>query len=77
MSENKIGTTGDGIEPDRIDIASEDSVRAWAEKLDATEMQVRDAVEAAGDRATDVELYLKGSRSSTNTDRIEETDGKA
>ena len=77
MTENKIATTGDGVQPDRIDIASEDSVRAWAEKLDATEMQVRDAVEAAGDRATDVELYLKGSRSSTNTDRIEETDGKA
>jgi hypothetical protein len=67
----------DGIQPDRIDLNSEDELKAWAEKLDVTQSQIRDAVAAAGDRATDVEMYLKGSRSSTNTDRVDEVDEKS
>ena len=35
-------------------------------------MQLHDAVAAVGDKATDIEMYLKGSRSTTNDDRIDE-----
>ncbi len=61
-----------GVQPDRIDVRSEASLAEWAKKLDTTESQLRDAVERVGDRATDVELDLKGSRSTTNTERVDE-----
>lgn len=57
--------------PDRIDLMSDDSLAAWAKKLDVTESQLKDAVSQVGDRATDVEMHLKGTRSTTNDDRIE------
>lgn len=63
-----------GVEPDRIDTGSEASVAEWAKKLDTTETQIRDAVGRVGDRATDVEMDLKGSRSTTNTERVDELD---
>jgi len=62
----------DGTVPDRIDPASDASVAEWAKKLDSTEMQIKDAVAAVGPLATDVEMHLKGSRSTTNTERVEE-----
>jgi hypothetical protein len=34
-------------------------------------------VQAVGDRADDVELYLKGSRSTTNTERVDEEDQRS
>ncbi|MBC7444894.1 MAG: DUF3606 domain-containing protein [Polaromonas sp.] len=61
-----------GIEPDRIDVNDEAACEQWAKKLDTTKMQLHDAVAAVGDKATDVELHLKGSRSTTNDDRIGE-----
>ena len=61
-----------GIEPDRIDVNDERACEQWAKKLDTTKMQLHDAVAAVGDKATDVELHLKGSRSTTNDDRIDE-----
>lgn len=61
--------------PDRIDLQSEASLQEWAAKLDVTEAQLRDAVAAAGDRATDVEMHLKGSRSTTNQERVDEAPG--
>ncbi|MFE8647127.1 DUF3606 domain-containing protein [Sphingomonas sp. NCPPB 2930] len=64
-------TTG-GTQPDRIDMADAGARAEWAEKFDVSEEQLQDAVKAAGDRATDVEMHLKGSRSITNADRIEE-----
>ena len=57
--------------PDRIDLMSDASLAEWAKKLDVTEMQLKDAVSQVGDRATDVEMHLKGTRSTTNDDRIE------
>ena len=42
-----------------------------AERLDVSPDQIRDAVEKVGDRSSDVELHLKGSRSTTNDDRVE------
>lgn len=59
--------------PDRIDTQSAASLAEWAAKLDVSEAQLKEAVAKVGDRATDVELHLKGSRSTTNTERVEET----
>lgn len=47
----------------------------WATKLDATESQVIDAIAAVGELATDVEMHLKGTRSTTNSDRVDELKG--
>lgn len=59
--------------PDRIDTQSAASLAEWSRKLDVTDAQLKEAVTAVGDRATDVELHLKGSRSTTNTERVDET----
>jgi hypothetical protein len=64
-----------GVEPDRIDLADEQAVARWAKKLDATPEQLREAVQAVGDKAADVEMHLKGARSTTNSDRVRELGG--
>lgn len=63
-----------GVEPDRIDVDDEDDVAEWAKRLDASPDQINEAVEAVGDLAADVEMHLKGSRSTTNADRLDELD---
>lgn len=62
----------EGTGPDRIDLHSDEAVQVWKKRLNVTDLQLRDAVQAVGDRATDVEMHLKGSRSTTNDDRVEE-----
>lgn len=64
-----------GSEPDRIDLADDAAVQAWAKRLDATPEELRDAVRAVGDRAADVEMHLKGARATTNSDRVRELGG--
>lgn len=64
-----------GVEPDRIDINDPAACAQWASKLDASEQQLKDAVRAVGEKATDVEMHLKGSRSTTNSDRVKELGG--
>jgi hypothetical protein len=64
-----------GAEPDRIDIDNPGERAEWAKKLDATEDQIREAVTAVGDKATDVEMHLKGTRSTTNAERVDEAGG--
>jgi hypothetical protein len=54
---------------ERIKLDEPESLEAWARKLDATPRQLREAVAAVGDRAADVELHLKGSRSTMNAER--------
>ena len=54
----------------RIDLGNEADLREWARKLDATPEQLREAVGAVGDHPDDVEMHLKGSRSSTNSERV-------
>jgi hypothetical protein len=61
-----------GVEPDRIDVGDAHSLAQWARKLDVSEDQLREAVQAVGDRAADVEMHLKGARSTTNSDRVQE-----
>jgi hypothetical protein len=64
-----------GAEPDRIDLQDEQAAARWAKKLDATPEQLREAVDAVGDQAADVEMHLKGTRSTTNSDRVKELGG--
>ena len=59
-------TTGE----DRVDLSSPESVARWIRELDVTRDQLEAAVSAVGDRAADVEMHLKGSRSSTNADKV-------
>lgn len=68
-------TTPPGVEPDRIDLNDEAAIAHWMRELDTTHAQLREAVAAVGSHASDVEMHLKGSRSSTNSDRIEELGG--
>ena len=74
MTDSK--TNSDGIVPDRIDTRSSASLGEWAKKLQVTEMQVKDAVAEVGDQATEVEMHLKGTRSTTNSERIDEVGDK-
>jgi|GEM_PF-2909084 hypothetical protein len=55
---------------ERIDVNSEQALGTWTKKLNATPEQIRDAVAEVGDRSDDVELHLKGSRASTNSERV-------
>jgi hypothetical protein len=61
-----------GVQPDRIDLNDQATTGTWTKKLNATQEQLREAVAAVGDKAADVEMHLKGSRSTTNSDRVDE-----
>ncbi len=56
----------------RIDVQREADLQQWARKLDASEAQIKEAVQAVGSRASDVEEHLKGSRSTTNAERTQQ-----
>ncbi len=66
-------TTQPGTNPYRIDANDPAALEQWAKKLDASEEQLREAITAVGDKAGDVEMYLKGSHSTTNSDRVRES----
>ena len=65
-----------GTEPDRIELKDPFAAQVWAKKLNVSPEQLREAIEAVGDQATDVEMHLKGSRSTTNADRVKEVEKK-
>ncbi|MDO8388284.1 MAG: DUF3606 domain-containing protein [Polaromonas sp.] len=67
--------TQPGVHPDRIAINDPAALAEWAKKLDTTEDQLRDAIAKVGDKATDIEMHLKGARSTTNSDRVRELGG--
>ena len=75
MTDNDQRNAPNGAEPDRIDLVSDASLTEWAKKLAVTEDQLKEAVSKVGDRATDVEMHLKGSRSTTNEERVKEAGG--
>jgi hypothetical protein len=56
----------------RIDVDREEDLREWARKLDVSEDQLKEAVQAVGSVASDVEDHLKGSRATTNSERTRE-----
>jgi len=51
-----------GQDRTRIDVSQDWELRDWAEKFGVPKEQVKAAVKAVGERAADVEKYLKGSR---------------
>jgi hypothetical protein len=59
-------------QPDRINVEDSGSLARWTRELNTTEEQLKDAVAQVGDKAADVEMHLKGARSTTNKDRIEQ-----
>jgi hypothetical protein len=65
-----MNDTPDNIESQRIQAGEGESLRTWAQKLDATPEQIKEAIQAVGDRADDVEAHLKGVRSSSNSERV-------
>ena len=56
----------------RIDKNDSTQVERWTRELNVTGEQLTEAIAKVGDKAADVELYLKGSRSSTNADTAED-----
>ncbi len=54
--------------------ATDAQIAAWATEFDVTESQVREAIVAVGVRGSDIELHLKGSRSSSNSDKVHDAD---
>lgn len=70
-NDTQSGPTGSA---DRIDVQNESSLKEWSGKFSVTEEQLKEAVAAVGDLASDVELHLKGSRSTTNTERVGDAD---
>lgn len=64
-------------QPDRIDIEDAESLARWSRELDTTDEQLRAAVAEVGTRAADIEMHLKGARSSTNADRVQQAEGKS
>lgn len=62
--------TQSGMDPERININNLANCAQWAKKLNVSDEQLREAVQAVGDKATDVEMHLKGVRSTTNADRV-------
>jgi hypothetical protein len=57
-------TTSGSNEPD------EQEIQRLADELDATPEQIREAIGAVGPRQADIEMHLKGSRSTSNSDRV-------
>jgi len=58
-----VATTGAGA-------PSEDEIQRLAEEFDASPAQIREAITAVGPRPADIEMHLKGSRSTSNSDRV-------
>ena len=58
----------------RIDKNAAAQVARWTREFDVTDEQLAQAIAKVGDKAADVELYLKGSRSSTNADTADTAD---
>jgi len=59
-----VATTGSAGTP------SEDDIQRLAHELDASPEQIREAIAAVGPRQADIEMHLKGSRSTSNSDRV-------
>jgi hypothetical protein len=67
--------TQPGVHPDRIAINDPAAIAEWVKKLDTTETQLLDAIAKVGDKAADIEMHLKGARSTTNAERVSDLGG--
>jgi hypothetical protein len=70
MPQESTGT--DSPESQQIDIHSEQDLQQWSRKFDVSPEQLKEAVQAVGTQAADVEDHLKGSRATTNSERVHE-----
>ncbi len=52
------------------DSVDDAQIQSWVQEFDATEAQVREAIAAVGNNPGDIEMHLKGSRSSSNSDKV-------
>ncbi len=50
-------------------------VERMAAEFDATVEQIHEAIAAVGPNRADIEMHLKGSRSSSNSDRVHDAGG--
>jgi hypothetical protein len=73
MTNDAQSSTSDS--PDTIDVQDEGSLKEWGKKLNVTDEQLKEAVAAVGTLASDVELHLKGSRSTTNKEHVDDAGG--
>jgi hypothetical protein len=71
-----MNATQGGDSADRIDLDDPAACQLWAAKLGVTQQQLREAVKAVGARASDVEMHLKGVRSTSNDERVEKALGQ-
>lgn len=67
MSNDKLNSNPDQIS---IDLAQQSELERWSKELDTTPQQLKEAIAKVGNLASEVELYLKGSRSSVNSERV-------
>jgi uncharacterized protein DUF3606 len=51
-----------GQDRKRIDVSQDWEVRDWAQRFGVSQEDVKSAVKAVGDKAADVERYLKGKK---------------
>lgn len=71
---DNLDKTG-GEDRKRINASQDHEVRDWSRKFDVTPEQLREAIEAVGDRADDVEMHLKGSRATTQAEQMKDAPG--
>jgi hypothetical protein len=64
-----VATTGGAGAP------SEQEIERLANEFDASPEQIREAIAAVGPRPADIEMHLKGSRSTSNSDRVHDAGG--
>jgi hypothetical protein len=64
-----VTTTSGSIGP------GEQEIQRLADELDASPEQIRDAIAAVGPRQADIEMHLKGSRSTSNSDQVHDAGG--
>lgn len=60
---------------DRIDLNDKAKCEQWVRKLNITHEQLREAVGTVGPNASDVEMHLKGTRATTNDEKVEKAPG--
>ena len=59
------------MDKERIDLSDQAACERWVKKLNVTHEQMREAIKAVGNNPSDVELHLKGVRSTSNEERVE------
>jgi hypothetical protein len=57
------------VQPDRINLNNSSASTAWEQKLHASREQLRRAIATVGDKACNVEQYLRGKGGASNGDR--------